>query len=59
LAEIPLDPRVREQADVGTPLVTADPESPTSRAIVALAEAIEATRREEGVGIVKSLPLVS
>src|SRR5918996_1579768 len=37
LGEIPLDPRLREQADAGIPLVTADPESPTSRAIVTLA----------------------
>jgi ATP-binding protein involved in chromosome partitioning len=59
LAEIPLDTRVREQADVGTPLVTADPESPTSQAIVGLAQAIEATRREQGIGIVRALPLVS
>jgi len=30
-----------------------------SRAIVDLAEAIAATRREQGVGIVKPLPLVA
>jgi ATP-binding protein involved in chromosome partitioning len=59
LAEIPLDPRLREQGDLGTPLVTADPASPTSRAIVELAEAIDGTRREEGVGIVKALPVLS
>ena len=59
LGEVPLDPRVREQGDLGTPIVLADPESPTSEAIVALAEAIEGTRREQGVGIVKALPVVS
>jgi ATP-binding protein involved in chromosome partitioning len=59
LGEIPLDPRVREQGDLGTPIVAADPDSPTSEAIVALAEAIEGTRREQGVGIVKALPVVS
>jgi ATP-binding protein involved in chromosome partitioning len=59
LAEIPLDPRLREHGDLGTPLVTADPSSPTSRAIVELAEAIDGTRREEGVGIVKPLPVLS
>jgi ATP-binding protein involved in chromosome partitioning len=59
LAEIPLDPRLREQADLGVPLVLADPDSSTSRSIVALAEAIEATRREQGVGIVKALPVLS
>jgi ATP-binding protein involved in chromosome partitioning len=59
LGEIPLDPRLREQGDLGTPLVSADPSSPTARAIVELAEAIEGTRREEGVGIVKALPVLS
>jgi ATP-binding protein involved in chromosome partitioning len=59
LGEIPLDPRLREQADLGTPLVSADPSSPTARAIVELAEAIDGTRREEGVGIVKALPVLS
>src|SRR5215207_360612 len=59
LGEIPLDPRLREQGDLGTPLVTADPSSPTARAIVELAEAIDGTRREEGVGIVKALPVLS
>ncbi len=59
LAEIPLDPRLREQGDLGMPLVTADPGSPTASAIVALAESIDGTRREEGVGIVKALPVLS
>jgi ATP-binding protein involved in chromosome partitioning len=59
LAEIPLDPRLREQADLGTPLVLADPEGPTAQAVVALAKAIDATRREQGVGIVKALPVLS
>ena len=59
LGEIPLDPRLREQGDLGTPLVSAEPSSPTARAIVELAEAIEGTRREEGVGIVKALPVLS
>jgi ATP-binding protein involved in chromosome partitioning len=59
LAEVPLDPRVREQGDLGIPLVLADPDAPTSLAILALAEAIDATRREEGLGIVKALPVLS
>jgi ATP-binding protein involved in chromosome partitioning len=59
LAEVPLDTRLREQGDLGIPLVLADPDAPTSQAIIALAEAIAATRRDEGIGIVKSLPLVS
>jgi len=59
LGVIPLDPRLREQGDLGTPLVSADPSSPTARAIVELAEAIDGTHREEGVGIVKALPVLS
>jgi ATP-binding protein involved in chromosome partitioning len=59
LGEVPLDPEVRRQGDLGTPIVLADPASATSEAIVALAEAIEGTRREQGVGIVKALPVVS
>jgi ATP-binding protein involved in chromosome partitioning len=57
LGTVPLDPLLREQGDLGEPLVAAVPESPTAQAIVAIAEAIDA-RREAG-SIVKSLPLVS
>jgi ATP-binding protein involved in chromosome partitioning len=59
LAEVPLDPRLREQGDAGEPLVAADPEAPSARAILDLAERISATRRERGVGIVKQLPVVA
>jgi ATP-binding protein involved in chromosome partitioning len=58
LARIPFDPRLGAYADEGEPMVLAAPEAEVSRAIVALAEAIAATKREQGVGIVKSLPLV-
>jgi ATP-binding protein involved in chromosome partitioning len=58
LGRIPLDPRLRESADGGEPLVWADPEAEASVAILRLAEAIAATRREEGLGIVKPLPVV-
>jgi ATP-binding protein involved in chromosome partitioning len=58
LGKIPLDPRLRECADAGEPLVWADPESETARTIVQLAEAIEATRREPGT-VKKALPVVS
>jgi ATP-binding protein involved in chromosome partitioning len=51
LGTIPLDPRLREQGDVGAPIVGADPGAASAQAIV------EALRRESG-GIVKSLPLV-
>ena len=58
LGRIPIDPRLGELADQGEPIVLAEPESAVSRAIVALAETLASTRREEGVGIVKPLPLV-
>jgi ATP-binding protein involved in chromosome partitioning len=59
LARIPFDPRLGALADEGEPIVLVEPESEVSQALVGLAEAIAATRREQGVGIVKSLPLVS
>jgi ATP-binding protein involved in chromosome partitioning len=59
LASIPLDPLLRECGDAGEPLVLAAPESETARAIVGLAERVVSLERERGVGIVKSLPLVS
>jgi ATP-binding protein involved in chromosome partitioning len=59
LGRIPFDPRLAACADAGDPIVLTDPEAEVSRAIVDLAEAVAATKREEGVGIVKSLPLVS
>jgi ATP-binding protein involved in chromosome partitioning len=37
LGEIPIDVRLRESADVGRPLVVAEPDSPTSRAFAAIA----------------------
>jgi ATP-binding protein involved in chromosome partitioning len=57
LARIPFDPRLGAYADAGEPMVLAAPDEEVSRAITALAEAIAATKREQGVGIVKSLPL--
>jgi ATP-binding protein involved in chromosome partitioning len=59
LARIPLDSRLRESGDAGEPLVESEPDSETAQAVTALAEAIAATRREEGVGIVKALPVLS
>jgi ATP-binding protein involved in chromosome partitioning len=59
LARIPFDPRLAAYADEGEPIVYAEPETEVSQAIVALAEAIASTKREQGVGIVKPLPLVS
>jgi ATP-binding protein involved in chromosome partitioning len=57
LAQIPLDPALREAADRGEPLVWESPDAQSSIAIVQLAEAIAETRREAGIGIGKSLPL--
>jgi ATP-binding protein involved in chromosome partitioning len=59
LGTVPLDPVLRESGDAGTPLVESDPSSEAGRALTAIAEAISATRREQGVGIVKSLPVLS
>jgi len=59
LGTVPLDPALREQGDAGEPVVAARPETPSAQAILALAEAVEALRREPTGGILKSLPLVS
>jgi ATP-binding protein involved in chromosome partitioning len=56
LGRVPLDPLLREQGDLGVPIVASHPGSETAQAIVAIAEAIGA-RREAG-RIVKPLPLV-
>jgi ATP-binding protein involved in chromosome partitioning len=59
LGSIPLDPRLREQGDLAQPIVAADPEAESSIAIRAIAELVAGTKREQGVGIVKSLPVLS
>jgi ATP-binding protein involved in chromosome partitioning len=59
LGAVPLDPALRACGDAGEPLVTARPESATAQQIVRIADAVAATKRERGVGIIKSLPLVS
>ena len=56
---VPLDPALRESGDIGTPLVESAPGSEAGRAITALAEAIVGTKREQGIGITKSLPVLS
>ena len=48
-----------DEGDAGHPLVVAEPTAPAARAIVEIAERIAATRREQGVGIVKQLPVVA
>ena len=57
LGRIPLDPLLREQGDLGEPIVAAFPEAESAKAIIAIAEAIDALRQSSG-GILKSLPLV-
>jgi ATP-binding protein involved in chromosome partitioning len=59
LGTVPLDARLRECGDAGEPVVWAAPDSAAAAAIRELARAVADTRRERGVGIVKSLPLVS
>jgi ATP-binding protein involved in chromosome partitioning len=56
LGTVPLDPVLREHGDLGVPVVAGEPEAESARAIVAIAEAIDAVR--EPGGILKSLPLV-
>ena len=55
LGSIALDPRLRECADRGEPLVAVDPEADASRAITDVAAALAATRS----GIRKPLPILS
>src|SRR5215207_857666 len=59
LGRIPFDPRLAAYADEGEPIVLAEPDAEVSQAIVSLAQAISETKREQGVGIVKPLPLLS
>ncbi|GAA2707798.1 iron-sulfur cluster carrier protein [Actinoplanes palleronii] len=49
LGQIPLDTRVREAGDAGTPIVLAEPESPAAKALDAIADQL-AIRRESLVG---------
>ena len=44
LGTVPLDPALREAGDAGEPVVEADPKSESARAIVAIAEAVLASR---------------
>jgi ATP-binding protein involved in chromosome partitioning len=49
LGQIPLDPRLREAGDVGTPLVLSDPTSPAAAALTAIADGL-ARRRSSLAG---------
>jgi len=55
LGSIPIDPRLREGADAGTPLVLSHPDSPASMALTGIAERL-AQQKASLVG--KSLPLM-
>jgi ATP-binding protein involved in chromosome partitioning len=59
LGRIPFDPKLAAYADDGEAIVFAEPEAEVSLAVLDLARAIAETKREQGVGIVKPLPLVS
>ena len=58
LGTVPLDVRLRECSDAGEPLVLAEPESETAQALQAIAAAIAATKREQGIGITRPLHVV-
>lgn len=49
LGQVPLDTRVREAGDAGTPIVLADPSAPAAKALDAIADRL-AIRRESLVG---------
>jgi len=49
LGQVPLDTRVREAGDAGTPVVLADPDAPAAAALRAIADRL-AVRRESLVG---------
>jgi ATP-binding protein involved in chromosome partitioning len=59
LGSIPLDPALRECADLGEPLVWAEPGSPSSHELRAIASAIDERKREGRPAIVKALPVLS
>ena len=58
-ARIPFDPRLGAAPTRASRSSWPTPRREVSQAIMALAEAIAATKREQGIGIVKPLPLVS
>jgi ATP-binding protein involved in chromosome partitioning len=58
LGTVPLDAALRESGDRGEPLVWAEPDATASRAICDIAESVLAAEREQGIGIVKELPVI-
>jgi ATP-binding protein involved in chromosome partitioning len=59
LGSIPLDPALREAGDAGEPLVSTNPTAPSAAEIAKVADAVADMRREQGVGFVKALPVLS
>jgi ATP-binding protein involved in chromosome partitioning len=59
LGSVPLDASLRAAGDAGQPLVWSQPDAPAAAAITEIAEAVSETRREQGVGFVKALPVLS
>ncbi|MGC7098982.1 Mrp/NBP35 family ATP-binding protein [Amycolatopsis lurida] len=45
LGQVPLDPRLREQGDAGTPIVLAEPEAPAAKVLAAAAEKLSVRAR--------------
>ncbi|EIE97661.1 Mrp/NBP35 family ATP-binding protein [Saccharomonospora glauca] len=45
LGQVPLDPKLREQGDAGTPLVLADPDAPASQVLAGAAEKLSVRAR--------------
>ncbi len=58
LGHVPLDPRLRELADEGEPIVLAEPEAEVSQAIAAITEKLMASQRKPAGGVRKRLPLM-
>jgi ATP-binding protein involved in chromosome partitioning len=58
LGHVPLDPRLRELADEGQPIVLVEPETEVSRAIIAIAEELVASQPQPAGTIRKRLPLM-
>jgi ATP-binding protein involved in chromosome partitioning len=58
LGQVPLDTRVRESGDAGTPIVLADPDAPAAIALSAVADRL-ATRRESLAGKPLGLQVVA
>jgi ATP-binding protein involved in chromosome partitioning len=45
LAQVPIDPRLRQGGDDGRPLVLSDPEAPAARQLAAVAETLASKSR--------------